>query len=110
MSETKFQVLCVLIKRGVLFRVICAFVLCLSVVTLIPGKTLFPVIIIIIIMTVEGLLTWDYTDYTEMLRISHCLDSQLTNGGKVVSPMHRPHFTPQKYYYFVFVSGTHEAE
>jgi hypothetical protein len=34
------------------------------------------------------------------------LDSRLTDGGKVVSSMHRPHFTPQKHYYF-FVSGTH---
>jgi hypothetical protein len=26
-------------------------------------------------------------------------------GGKVVSPTHRPHSTPQKYYFYV--SGTH---
>jgi hypothetical protein len=26
----------------------------------------------------------------ETLRISHCLDNSLTDGGKVVSPMHRP--------------------
>jgi hypothetical protein len=32
----------------------------------------------------------------EMLRIPHCLDNRLTDGGKVVSPMH--HF---------YVSGTH---
>jgi hypothetical protein len=42
----------------------------------------------------------------EMLRIPHCLDSWLMDGGKLVCPMHRPHFTPQKHYYFS-VSGTH---
>jgi hypothetical protein len=41
-----------------------------------------------------------------MLRIPHCLDNRLTDGGKVVSPTHRPHFTPQKHDYFN-VSGTH---
>jgi hypothetical protein len=41
-----------------------------------------------------------------MLRIPHCLDNRLTDGGKAVNPMHRPHFTPQKHYYF-YVSGTH---
>jgi hypothetical protein len=41
-----------------------------------------------------------------MLRIPHCLDNRLTDGGKVVSPTHQPHFTPQKHYY-VYVSGTH---
>jgi hypothetical protein len=41
-----------------------------------------------------------------MLRIPHCLDSRLTDGTKVVSPMLAPHFTPQKHYYF-YVSGTH---
>jgi hypothetical protein len=25
------------------------------------------------------------------------LDNPLTDGGKVVSPTHRPHFTPQKH-------------
>jgi hypothetical protein len=40
-----------------------------------------------------------------MLRIPHCLDNRLTDGGKVVSPTHQPHFTPQKHYYFN-VSGT----
>jgi hypothetical protein len=34
------------------------------------------------------------------------LDNRLTDGGKVISPMHPPHFTPQKHYYFN-VSGTH---
>jgi hypothetical protein len=41
-----------------------------------------------------------------MLRIPHCLDNLLTVGGKVVSPTHRPHFTPQKDYYFS-ASSTH---
>jgi hypothetical protein len=31
----------------------------------------------------------------EMLRIPHCLDNRLTDDGNVVSPTHRPHFTPQ---------------
>jgi hypothetical protein len=35
-----------------------------------------------------------------MLRIPHCLDSRLKDGGKVVSLTHPPHFTPQKHYYF----------
>jgi hypothetical protein len=38
----------------------------------------------------------------EMLRIPHCLDNRLTDGSKVVSPMHRPRSTPQKHYYFCF--------
>jgi hypothetical protein len=42
----------------------------------------------------------------EMLRIPHCLDNRLIDGGKVVSPTHQPYFTPQKHYYFN-VSGTH---
>jgi hypothetical protein len=42
----------------------------------------------------------------EMLRIPHCLENWLTDGGKVVSPTHRPQLTPQKHYYFS-VSGTH---
>jgi hypothetical protein len=37
----------------------------------------------------------------EMLRTSHCLDSSLIDGGKVVSRMHRPHFTPQKHDFFL---------
>jgi hypothetical protein len=40
-----------------------------------------------------------------MLRIAHCLDSRLTDGGKVVCPTHQPHFTPQKHYFSA--SGTH---
>jgi hypothetical protein len=42
----------------------------------------------------------------EMFRIARCLDSRLIDGGKVVSPTHQPHFTPQKHYYFN-VSGIH---
>jgi hypothetical protein len=42
----------------------------------------------------------------EMLRIPHYLDNRLTDGGKVVSPMHPPHFTLQEHYHF-HVSGTH---
>jgi hypothetical protein len=33
---------------------------------------------------------WDVKDPT-------LLDNRLTDGGKVVSPTHRPHFTPQKH-------------
>jgi hypothetical protein len=36
----------------------------------------------------------------EILRIPHCLDNRLIDGGKVVSSTHWPHFTPQKHYYF----------
>jgi hypothetical protein len=39
-----------------------------------------------------------------MLRIPHCLQDPLTDGGKVVSIMHWRHFTPQKHYY---AYGTH---
>jgi hypothetical protein len=42
----------------------------------------------------------------EMLWIPHCLDNRLIDGGKAVSPTHRPYFTPQKHYY-LNVSGTH---
>jgi hypothetical protein len=42
---------------------------------------------------------------SEMLRIPHCLDSRLTDGGKVVSPTHRPRSTPQRRYFSS--SGTH---
>jgi hypothetical protein len=31
-----------------------------------------------------------------------CLDSRLTDGGKVVSPTHRPRSTPQKHYFSAF--------
>jgi hypothetical protein len=39
------------------------------------------------------------------LRGLQCLNNRLTDGGKVVSPKHRPHFTPQKDY--ISASGTH---
>jgi hypothetical protein len=39
----------------------------------------------------------------DMLRIPHYLDNRLTDGGKVVSPMHLPHFTPQKIIIFMFL-------
>jgi hypothetical protein len=38
----------------------------------------------------------------EMLRIPHCLGNRLIDGGKVVSPTHQPHFTPQKHFFLVF--------
>jgi hypothetical protein len=34
-----------------------------------------------------------------MLRIPHCLENRLTDGGKVVSPTHRPRSTRQKHYF-----------
>jgi hypothetical protein len=37
-----------------------------------------------------------------MLRIPHYLDSQLTDGCKVVSLMHLQHHTPQKHFFFCF--------
>jgi hypothetical protein len=37
---------------------------------------------------------------SEMLRIPHCLENLLSDGGKVVSLTQRPHFTSQKYYFF----------
>jgi hypothetical protein len=42
----------------------------------------------------------------EILSIPHCLGNRFTDGGKVVSPTHPPHFTSHKDYYF-YVSGTH---
>jgi hypothetical protein len=36
-----------------------------------------------------------------MLKIPHCLDNLLIDGGKVVSPTLRPHFTPQKHEFFL---------
>jgi hypothetical protein len=35
-----------------------------------------------------------------MLRIPHCLDNWLIDGGKVARLTHPPHFTAQKHYYF----------
>jgi hypothetical protein len=40
-----------------------------------------------------------------MLRIPHCLDNRLTDGGEVVSLTRRSRSTPQKYY--ISASGTH---
>jgi hypothetical protein len=34
----------------------------------------------------------------EILRIQHCLENRLTDGGKVVSPTHRPRSTPQEHF------------
>jgi hypothetical protein len=42
--------------------------------------------------------------YVKMLS-PHCLDNRLTDGGKVVSPTHRPLSTPHKHYFSAF--GTH---
>jgi hypothetical protein len=39
----------------------------------------------------------------EMLRIPHCLDNWLADGGKVVNPTHRPRSTPQKHYFLLLV-------
>jgi hypothetical protein len=39
-----------------------------------------------------------------MLRIPHCLDSRLTDGGKVVRPKHRLRSIPQKHYFSAFDS------
>jgi hypothetical protein len=39
----------------------------------------------------------------EMLKIAHCLDNRLTDGGNVVSPMHRPRYTPQKQNFLLLV-------
>jgi hypothetical protein len=40
-----------------------------------------------------------------MLRIPHCVDNPLTDGGMVVSLTHRPFHTSQKHYFSA--SGTH---
>jgi hypothetical protein len=32
-----------------------------------------------------------------MLKIPRCLDNRLTDGGKIVSLTHLPHFTPQEH-------------
>jgi hypothetical protein len=39
-----------------------------------------------------------------MLRISHCLGNRLIDGGKIVSPTHRPRYTPQKHYFSASVT------
>jgi hypothetical protein len=40
-----------------------------------------------------------------MLRIPHCPENRLTDGGKVVNPTHRPRSTLQRHYFSA--SGTH---
>jgi hypothetical protein len=40
-----------------------------------------------------------------MLRIPHCLDNRLTDGGKIVSLKRRQRSTPQKHYFSA--SATH---
>jgi hypothetical protein len=39
----------------------------------------------------------------EMLRIPRCLDNRLIDGGKVVSPTHRPH-SPETFFFLVLIS------
>jgi hypothetical protein len=39
----------------------------------------------------------------ERLRLPHDLDNRLINGGKVVSPTRRPHFTPRFLYFYRFL-------
>jgi hypothetical protein len=41
-----------------------------------------------------------------MLRLPHYLDKRLINGGKVVSPTRRPHFTPR----FIFLKIPDEVD
>jgi hypothetical protein len=38
--------------------------------------------------------------------VPHYLDKRLTDGGKVVSPTRRPHFTP-RFLLFLKIPGTH---
>jgi hypothetical protein len=38
----------------------------------------------------------------EMSRIPHCLDSRLSDGGKVVNPTHQPRSTTQKHYFSAY--------
>jgi hypothetical protein len=40
-----------------------------------------------------------------MLRIPHCLDNRLKDGGNFISPTHQPRSNPQKYCFSAF--GTH---
>jgi hypothetical protein len=50
-------------------------------------------------------LSPEQAEEVKMLRISHCLDNRLTDGGKVFSSTHRAQPTPQKHYFPP--SGTH---
>jgi hypothetical protein len=44
----------------------------------------------------------------DRLKLPHYLDKRLTDGSKVVSPMHRPHFTPRfPVIFFNKIPGTH---
>jgi hypothetical protein len=43
--------------------------------------------------------------YCEMLRIPHCLDNGLKDGGKLVSLTHWPRSIPQKHYFPSSVRG-----
>jgi hypothetical protein len=45
-----------------------------------------------------------------MLRIPHCIDNRLTDGGKAVSPTHRPRSSPQKLFVCLQYSFLLEAE
>jgi hypothetical protein len=46
-----------------------------------------------------------------MLRIPHCIDNGLTDGGKVVSPTHRPLlYSPETLFLFFWYSFLLEAE
>jgi hypothetical protein len=66
----------------VLFFVMCILcVLCLIVVPLPPGETPFAV-------TINN---------------AHYLDKRLIDGGRVVSPTRRPHFTPRFLYFLRFL-------
>jgi hypothetical protein len=42
-----------------------------------------------------------------MLSNPHCLDSRFIEGDKVVSLTHRPHFTPQKHYFYFLMFPVH---
>jgi hypothetical protein len=62
-------------------------------------------------VTETALLLYEELKWMEN-KCSLCVDllwhqshNRLTDGGKVVSPTHRPHFTPQKHNFSA--SGTH---
>jgi hypothetical protein len=52
-----------------------------------------------VIQTVKN-KTIPITGRCEMLGVPHCLDNRVIDGGKAVSPTHRPHFTPQIFLMF----------
>jgi hypothetical protein len=74
-------------------------------------KNMYPqiVIIIIIIFTFSCLFVDIFNKSRgglygcEMLRITHCLDNRLTNGGEVVSPTHRPLYIPRTIIFLLLV-------